>query len=73
MTTLLEARHVTKAFGGALGRERTVALEDFSLSIDSEAPSITAVVGESGSGKTTLARLLLGLVAPTKGSVLYNG
>jgi len=73
MTVLLEARHVTKAFGGALRRERTVALEDFSLSIDPDAPSITAVVGESGSGKTTLARLLLGLVAPTEGSVLYNG
>jgi oligopeptide/dipeptide ABC transporter ATP-binding protein len=73
MSVLLEARHVTKAFGGGLGRESTVALEDFSLSIDVGAPSITAIVGESGSGKTTLARLLLGLVAPTNGSVLYNG
>ena len=36
-------------------------------------PSITAIVGESGSGKTTLARLLLGLVAPTSGQVLYQG
>jgi peptide/nickel transport system ATP-binding protein len=73
MTALLEARHVTKTFGGALGRERTIALEDFSLAIDAKAPSITAIVGESGSGKTTLARLLLGLVAPTQGKVLYNG
>ena len=73
MTVLLEARHVTKTFGGGLGRERTVALEDFSLAIDADAPSITAIVGESGSGKTTLARLLLGLVAPTHGKVLYNG
>src|ERR1700677_2572624 len=73
MTVLLEARHVTKAFGGQLGRARNVALEDFSLTIDADAPSITAVVGESGSGKTTLARLMLGLVAPTQGKVLYNG
>ena len=56
MTTLLEARHVTKLFSsGLLDRHATVALEDFSLAIDSERPSITAVVGESGSGKTTLA------------------
>jgi oligopeptide/dipeptide ABC transporter ATP-binding protein len=41
--------------------------------IDSGRPSITAVVGESGSGKTTLARLLLGLVTPTRGHVLYQG
>src|SRR5262245_24771707 len=74
MTTLLEARHVTKLFSsGLLDRHATVALEDFSLAIDSERPSITAVVGESGSGKTTLARLLLGLVAPTRGEVLYQG
>ena len=74
MTTLLEARHVTKLFSsGLLDRHATVALEDFSLAIDSERPSITAVVGESGSGKTTLARLLLGLAAPTRGEVLYQG
>ena len=54
-------------------RHSTVALEDFSLAIDSERPSIIAVVGESGSGKTTLARLLLGLATPTRGQVLYQG
>src|SRR4029453_14451612 len=74
MTTLLEARHVTKLFSsGLLDRHTTVALEDFSLAIDSEQPSITAVGGESGSGKTTLAGLLLGLGAPTRGEVLYQG
>ena len=74
MTMLLEMRHASKTFGGGLlGRDRMVALEDFSLSIDADRPSITAIVGESGSGKTTLARLLLGLVAPTSGQVLYQG
>ena len=38
------------------------AVDDFSLAIADEPPSITALVGESGSGKTTLARLLLGLI-----------
>ncbi|HXA20829.1 MAG TPA: ABC transporter ATP-binding protein [Acetobacteraceae bacterium] len=71
---LLEARNVTKTFGGGLlDRHHTVALEDFSFAIDAAQPSITAIVGESGSGKTTLARLLLGLVAPTSGQVLYQG
>jgi oligopeptide/dipeptide ABC transporter ATP-binding protein len=74
MPALLEAHRVTKTFGsGFLDRHATVALEDFSLAIDSERPSITAVVGESGSGKTTLARLLLGLVTPTRGQILYQG
>ncbi len=74
MTALLEAREVTKSFGGGLlDRRQTVALADFSIAIDGDRPSITAVVGESGSGKTTLARLLLGLVTPTRGRVLYKG
>jgi oligopeptide/dipeptide ABC transporter ATP-binding protein len=74
MTTLLEARYLTKVFGGGVfDRKHTVALEDFSIGIDGDRPSITALVGESGSGKTTLARLLLGLVTPTRGQVLYQG
>ena len=74
MTALLEARHVTKVFGGGLfDKNRTIALEDFSFAIQAEPPSITALVGESGSGKTTLARLLLGLAAPTDGQILYEG
>ena len=74
MTALLEARNVTKVFGGGmLAKTRTVALENFSLAIDNSPPSFTAIVGESGSGKTTIARLLLGLTAPTRGEVLYQG
>ncbi|MBX6770096.1 MAG: ABC transporter ATP-binding protein [Chloroflexi bacterium] len=74
MPPLLEARNVTKVFGGGLfQRNVTVALQDFSLVIEGNPPSITAIVGESGSGKTTLARLLLGLISPTSGKVLYEG
>src|SRR6202022_1699903 len=73
MSALLEARAVTKVFGGGLRGPRMIAVEDFSLAIASEPPSITALVGESGSGKTTLARLLLGLIDPSEGAVLYKG
>jgi len=75
MTALLEARNVTKVFGsgGLFKRKETVALENMNLLIRGSPPSITGVVGESGSGKTTLVRLLLGLLSPTEGEVLYKG
>jgi peptide/nickel transport system ATP-binding protein len=74
MTPLIELREVSKSFAsGVLGRERKVALEPISFTIDADRPGIIAVVGESGSGKTTLARLLLGLVEPSEGQVQYQG
>ena len=74
MTGLLEAHNVTRVFGsGLLSKGQTVAVDDVSLLIHQDNPSITAIAGESGSGKTTLARLLLGVIRPTGGTILYRG
>ncbi|MGI9146763.1 MAG: ABC transporter ATP-binding protein [Chloroflexota bacterium] len=74
MKSLLEAQNVTRTFGsGVLKKGGTVAVDGVSLIINEDKPSITAIAGESGSGKTTLARLLLGVIQPTSGSILYRG
>jgi peptide/nickel transport system ATP-binding protein len=75
MTILLQANNVTKVFGGGglINRTETVALQNFTFTIDTANPSITGVVGESGSGKSTMARLLLGLEQPSAGNVQYRG
>lgn len=74
MAALLEARNVTKVFGGGFfNRNTTTALENISLAIEGERPSVTVIAGESGSGKTTLARLFLGIIEPTSGQILYRG
>jgi oligopeptide/dipeptide ABC transporter ATP-binding protein len=72
--SLLEAQNVTRVFGsGLLSKGHTVAVDGVSLVINEDKPAITAIAGESGSGKTTLARLLLGMIQPTSGSILYGG
>jgi peptide/nickel transport system ATP-binding protein len=71
---VLEARGLTKVFSqGLIRKQRLVALRDLSFVLPATRPVITAIAGESGSGKTTLARLVLGLLTPTAGQVLYNG
>jgi oligopeptide/dipeptide ABC transporter ATP-binding protein len=74
MAPLLEAQNVSKIFGGGLfSRKQVVALENASVTIHDDQPSIIAIAGESGSGKTTLARLLLGITQPTEGAIRYKG
>ncbi len=74
MSAFLELRNVTKVFGGGLFRkQQTVALDNFSLTVDIEQPTVKAVAGESGSGKSTLGLILMGFLAPTSGQVLYRG
>src|SRR5262249_22279982 len=43
------------------------------VDLDVAAGRTTAVIGPSGCGKSTLLRLLLGLVAPDEGSVIFDG
>ena len=44
-----------------------------SLSLKLEPGSVLVVTGSNGSGKTTLARLLVGLIEPSRGQILVDG
>ncbi len=71
---LLEAQNVSKVFGhGLFSQRQVIAVDEISLAINEEKPTITAIAGESGSGKTTLARLLLGMVQPSNGAIHFRG
>jgi branched-chain amino acid transport system ATP-binding protein len=62
---LLEARGVTKRFGGL------TAVNDVSFSIPHK--SIVSLIGPNGAGKTTFFNILTGLYKPTDGRVSFDG
>ena len=68
---LVELRELTKVYPGKGGAEDFYAARNVSL--DLPRGSTVAIVGESGSGKTTTARMLLGLIEPTSGSMTFDG
>ncbi len=72
---IVEVSDLTKVFqlrGGVPGTGQAFkAVDDVSFAIPRG--STTALVGESGSGKSTVANILLGLLEPTSGSVVFEG
>jgi peptide/nickel transport system ATP-binding protein len=76
MTELvLEARDVVQTFRVSTGFMKPKiplhAVNGVNLTI--ERGEVVALVGESGCGKTTLAKMLLGLLPPTEGTIFLGG
>jgi branched-chain amino acid transport system ATP-binding protein len=64
MTTILEARDVTKRFGGL------IAVNKVNLQIEEN--SISAVIGPNGAGKTTFFNCMTGFYKVTEGTIHFN-
>lgn len=64
---VFETKALNRTYGH--GFTKTVAVKEAELRI--EESKIYSIVGESGSGKTTMAKMLLGLLSPTSGQLLF--
>ena len=62
---MLEARHISKHFGGVK------ALVDINLHL--HPGMVTAIIGENGAGKSTLMKIFSGVHTRYEGTMLYNG
>ncbi|MEK7363523.1 MAG: ATP-binding cassette domain-containing protein, partial [candidate division NC10 bacterium] len=65
MTALLEARKVTKRFGGLTALSQ--------VDLDLEEGCIASIIGPNGAGKTTLFNLFTGMYPADEGEVTFRG
>ena len=69
MSALIQLEHVTRVF--AAQRQTIKAVNDLSLTIN--AGEVVCLVGESGCGKTTTGKLIVGVLTPSAGKILFKG
>jgi len=65
MSVLLEAKGVSKRFGGL------VAVDTFDYRLERQ--SIASIIGPNGAGKTTFFNVVTGFYKPTTGTILFDG
>jgi len=69
---IIAAENLSKVFtSGVFIRARTEAVRD--ASFEMYPGTVLSLIGESGSGKTTIGKLMLKLIKPTSGKLLYRG
>jgi len=61
---MLEFKEVTKEF------EKITAVKNVSFKVESG--KVLGIVGRNGAGKSTIFRMILGLIEPTKGTILFD-
>ena len=66
---MLELQNI--CYRGATPEGELDILRDISITIPDQ--RLMVFTGPNGGGKTTLAKIIMGLVQPTSGRIVYNG
>ncbi len=69
---LLTLNRVTKTFRYGILGFKFKAVDNITLTLEDK-PHIFTIAGESGSGKTTLAKMILRILKPDQGKILFKG
>lgn len=65
---MLELKNVS--FAAANGEEEKEIIKDVSFKIDEK---FTCLTGPNGGGKSTLAKIIMGIIKPTSGRIIFDG
>ncbi|GJH42537.1 ATP-binding cassette domain-containing protein [Pasteurella canis] len=71
--TLLQVEDLSKHFTDSInffGTSYFTAVHKISFSLDKK--KTLAIIGKNGSGKSTLAKMIVGIIPPTSGCILFN-
>ena len=69
---IMSIQNLTKVFTtGIINSKHVIAVKD--VSFEMYPGTILSLIGESGSGKTTIGRMILKLLKPTSGKIMYKG
>ena len=72
METFLHCENLTKIYTSGLIRTKSVVAVK-NVTFDVKKGEIVTLAGESGSGKTTVAKMILRLIEPTSGKIIFKG
>lgn len=67
---MIKIEKINKSFGRRFSKDRNHIIKDVSFTIGKG--ETLGLMGPSGCGKTTLARIILGLIKPDSGSIIYK-
>lgn len=68
---MLELKNITYIVYDEKTNEERAVLKNINVKFPEN--KLTVITGQNGSGKSTLIKLIMGIISPTSGEIIYNG